>query len=127
MTEIPRKLAQKVLRVIRRDDAEGIKHLIRDELKINQEIRGRHWEPLAPLLAHACEQKSFHVANYLIEAGAEIDKGRQYPALLAAVRSGSKRITRLLLDSGADPNIKALSNGNPAPSPETDRDSGWTP
>jgi len=127
MDQADQKLIRKALTLIQRKDSSGIAKLLGEGLDVNLEIRGRR--PPLPLtfLAHACEQKSIRIAKTLIKCGANVDKGSQYPPLFAAVRVESRELTRLLLDAGANPNIKVPFNADPAPSRQTDSDTGWTP
>jgi ankyrin repeat protein len=92
-------------RLIDLDDAEQLKQMLDAGLSPNALI-GMH--PMANegrLLESAAQKNARKVAALLIEAGVDVDEGRLRP-LTVAVVVNSLEMARLLLDNGADPNVK---------------------
>lgn len=119
------KYDRKVLKAVERDDVRRIEKYIARALPIDKELRRCQNQFPATLLAHACDNKATRTVRFLIESGANPDKGRYYPPLFGAVHNGGRAVVQLLLDAGANPNVRARFN--PDPSPDRDKDSRWTP
>jgi ankyrin repeat protein len=117
--------SQPVINALRNDHVATIKDAVAQGLNVDQVLQRERWERPATLLAFAAEANATRVVRFLIAAGADVGKGKHYPPLLAAVQNGGFETARALLGAGADPNVGTRFNG--APSPRTDRDSGWTP
>ena len=63
------------------------------------------------MLEYASECGSARVAKLLVAAGAKTDKG-QFKALILAIMAGYEDIARILLESGADPNVRMSADSD---------------
>ena len=103
-----------ISRLIELDQAEQLKELLEVRLLPNALVSMLPMAIEGTLLESAAQKGAQKVAALLIKAGVDVDEGHLNP-LIVAIRVNNLEMVKLLLDNGADPNVKrsAPSEDNP--------------
>lgn len=117
---------QKTLkRIIKSDDASGLRKLLNSSVSPDAEVSIQDWIPPRTLLAYACECKASKTIQLLIKVGADLNRGKHATPLIMAASARAEDIVKLLLDAGANPNGSMTAGHIEGGSLE--HDPGWTP
>jgi len=93
-----------VQKAIANDAFTKVRDMVQQGLAIDQEFKFKPMLLARTMLDYACERGSRKTAQFLIGAGANLEKGKYYKALITAVLFGRKDLVRMLIDAGANPN-----------------------
>ena len=80
---------RRIVRAIERQDLGELGSLLETEVKINQEISRGGTEKRVTMLSIAAGESALAMVRYLLDRGADPDKGKFLPPLIAAVQRDS--------------------------------------